>query len=200
LSSRGFFDYNLSIGDIFVSSFSFDNLMKTYDKSYPSSYIPPGFANSLEQRDRAMLKSRIQVTPKTLSKPGPPGIRASYSHGIIWRDLLFISGQVAYGPDGNVIRGGVAEQTRQALENMKKICEQAGTTMDNVVKCTVFMTDIGEFEEMNRVYKAYFDIPPARTTVEVASLVRTGGARGSSRRDRRNCSDPEDQKQKSVQN
>ncbi|MDA4111109.1 MAG: RidA family protein [Thaumarchaeota archaeon] len=125
-----------------------------------------------------MPRGLIQVTPKMLSRPGPPGIPASYSHGLAWRDLLFISGQVAYGPDGKVIRGGVAEQTRQALENMKKICEEGGTSIRNVVKVTVYMTDIGDFAEMNRVYKGYFDIPPTRTTVEVSSLVKTGGAKG----------------------
>ncbi|MFI5419610.1 MAG: RidA family protein [Nitrososphaerales archaeon] len=113
-----------------------------------------------------------------LSRPGPPGIPASYSHGLVWGNLLFISGQVTYGPDGEVVRGGIAEQTRQALENLKKICEEAGTSIKNMLKVTVYMTNIADFAEMNRVYKEYFDIPPTRSTVEVSSLVRTGGARG----------------------
>ena len=121
---------------------------------------------------------RIEITPRTLSRPGPPGIPANYSHGLVWRDLLFLSGQVAYGPDGTVVPGGIAEQTRQALDNMKKICEEAGTSMKNMLKVTVYMTSIEDFAEMDRVYREYFDVPPTRTTVEVSSLVKTGGAKG----------------------
>ena len=126
--------------------------------------------------DRAT--GRVQITPESLSRPGPPGIRANYSHGMVWGDLLFLSGQVAYGPNGEVVRGGVADQTRQALDNMKKICDSAGTTMENLLKVTVYMTNIADFAEMDRTYKEYFEIPPARTTVEVSSLVKTGGAEG----------------------
>lgn len=121
---------------------------------------------------------RIQITPESLSRPGPPGIPANYSHGMVWRDLLFLSGQVAYAPNGEVVRGGVAEQTRQALDNIKKICVAAGTSMENLLKVTVYMTNIADFAEMDRIYKEYFEIPPARTTVEVSSLVKTGGASG----------------------
>src|SRR5579864_8105621 len=102
-------------------------------------------------------KGRIPVSPGSLSRPGPPGYRASYSHGIVWNDTLYVSGQVAYGPDGNVVEGGVKEQTRQALENMKKICEEAGTTIKNALKVTVYLTDISNFEIMDSVYKQYFD-------------------------------------------
>jgi 2-iminobutanoate/2-iminopropanoate deaminase len=132
----------------------------------------------VKKKNSQNLARKIQITPRSLSRPGPPGIPASYSHGIVWGDLLFLSGQVAYGPDGKVIHGGLAEQTRQALDNMKKICEEAGTSMENLLKVTVYMTNIEDFGEMNRVYREYFEVPPARTTVEVSSLVKTGGAKG----------------------
>jgi 2-iminobutanoate/2-iminopropanoate deaminase len=131
-----------------------------------------------KKKEPKILKARrTRITPSTLARPGPPGIPANYSHGMVWRDLLFLSGQVAYGPDGEVVQGGIAEQTRQALDNMQKICEEAGTSIKNMLKVTVYMTNIEDFAEMDRVYKKYFDVPPTRTTVEVSSLVKTGGAK-----------------------
>jgi 2-iminobutanoate/2-iminopropanoate deaminase len=131
-----------------------------------------------KKKSQILVRRRIKITPRSLSRPGPSGIPASYSHGMVWGGLIFLSGQVAYGSDGKVIRGGVPEQTRQVLDNMKKICEEAGTSIENVLKVTVYMTNIEDFAEMDRVYREYFQVPPTRTTVEVSSLVKTGGAKG----------------------
>lgn len=92
-----------------------------------------------------------------------PGIRVG--------DLLFLSGQL--GGRDSTIEG----QTRQALEYMKPILEAAGTTIDNIVKCTVFLTDVNDFAKMNEAYRAFFSAVkdmPARSTVVVAALVRAG--------------------------
>jgi 2-iminobutanoate/2-iminopropanoate deaminase len=84
-------------------------------------------------------------------------------------DLLFISGQL--GGNDSTIEG----QTTQALENMKKVLDAAGTTVDNVVKCTVFLTDMKEFAKMNEAYRAFFSAakdPPGRSAVSVVALAR----------------------------
>lgn len=98
---------------------------------------------------------------------GPGNRNPTLSAGIRVGDLLFLSGQL--GGNDSTIEG----QTKQALEAMKPILEAAGTTVDNVVKCTVFLTDVKEFAKMNEAYRAFFTKdPPARSTVVVAALVR----------------------------
>jgi reactive intermediate/imine deaminase len=99
----------------------------------------------------------------TSSIPLSPAVRAG--------DFVFISGQVPTGGDGKVVPGGIEEQTRQVLENMKAALALAGAGMEDVVKCTVILTDVKEFAEFNKVYASYFpQNPPARTTLE-ANLV-----------------------------
>lgn len=87
-------------------------------------------------------------------------------------DLVFISGTI--GRDlisGDVALGDVAAQTRQILENLKNQLELAGTSLDKVVKTTVFLVDMSQFDKMNEVYRAYFPVdPPARSTIGVNSL------------------------------
>jgi 2-iminobutanoate/2-iminopropanoate deaminase len=98
-----------------------------------------------------------------------PGANANptLSAGIRVGGLLFLSGQL--GGNDSTIEG----QTKQALEAMKKVIDAAGTTVDNVVKCTVFLTDVKDFAKMNEAYRAFFTKdPPARSTVVVAALVR----------------------------
>ena len=84
-------------------------------------------------------------------------------------DLLFLSGQL--GGNDSTIEG----QTTQALESMKKVLDAAGTTVDNAVKCTVFLTDMKEFAKMNESYRAFFSAakdPPGRSAVQVSALAR----------------------------
>jgi 2-iminobutanoate/2-iminopropanoate deaminase len=95
---------------------------------------------------------------------------ATLSPAVRWGDLLFVSGQLGTSrtaPDSTI--GG---QTKLALENLKGVLESAGTSMANVLKCTVFMVDVKDFAGMNTAYAAAFgEKPPARTTVVVAALV-----------------------------
>jgi 2-iminobutanoate/2-iminopropanoate deaminase len=99
-----------------------------------------------------------------------------YSQGIQVGNLVFVAGEKGIDPTtGKLAPGGIANETRQTFENIKAILAEAGATLDDAVACTVHMTDLAEFQEMNRVYAEYFnDAPPGRTTVQVAAL--PGGA------------------------
>jgi 2-iminobutanoate/2-iminopropanoate deaminase len=96
---------------------------------------------------------------------------APYSQGIAHGDLVFVSGQVGVDPGGNMVEGGISEQTEQVMKNLAAILEAAGTGLANVVKATIFLADLGDFQAMNEVYARYMgDAPPARATFQVAGL------------------------------
>jgi 2-iminobutanoate/2-iminopropanoate deaminase len=104
-----------------------------------------------------------------------PSAIGPYSQGIVANgSIIYTAGQVAINPaTGQVVDGGIKEQTRQVCENIKVILETGGSTLGNVVKTTVFLKDMTEFAAMNEVYGEYFnENPPARSTVEVARLPR----------------------------
>ncbi len=86
--------------------------------------------------------------------------------------LHFLSGQIPLDPaTGEVVPGDVEAQTRQVMENLRAVLEACGCTFSNVVKSTIFLADLGDFETVNRVYGSYFEAdPPARATVEVSAL------------------------------
>ena len=91
-------------------------------------------------------------------------------------DVLFLSGALGTKPGGGgLAEGGIQGQTRQALENLKASLALAGGTMEDIAKCTVFLTDVKDFQAMNAAYREFFPAnPPARTTVAVAGLVVEG--------------------------
>ena len=95
-----------------------------------------------------------------------------YSVGIKAEGLIFTAGQAGIVPEsGNVIEGGIENETRQTLTNIQEILEAAGSSLRWVVKTTVYLQDINEFTRMNSVYAEFFkENPPARTTVQVAAL------------------------------
>ena len=96
---------------------------------------------------------------------------APYSQAIAHGGLVFVSGQVGVDPGGNMVEGGIAEQTEQVMKNFSAILEAAGTSLQNVVKATIFLADLGDFQAMNEVYARHMgDEPPARATVQVAAL------------------------------
>lgn len=97
---------------------------------------------------------------------------APYSQGIAFGDLVFVSGQVAIDPATNEpIGGGIEAQTERTLENVKAILEEAGSSLDNVLKASIFLADFADFAAMNEVYARYMgQTPPARATVQVAGL------------------------------
>jgi 2-iminobutanoate/2-iminopropanoate deaminase len=91
--------------------------------------------------------------------------------------MVFVSGQIPINPaNGNLVEGPIAEQTRQVMSNLSAILEAAGAGLDKVVKTTVYLKDMGDFQEMNEVYGSHFpDHKPARATVQVAKLPRDVG-------------------------
>ena len=98
---------------------------------------------------------------------GAPINPLPYSQAMIAGDFLYTSGQVPVDPEtGQLVPGGVEEQTRQVLENIKAIVEDAGSSMARVIKMTVYLQNSSDFEQVNRIYARYFPEPrPVRTTV-----------------------------------
>lgn len=102
-----------------------------------------------------------------------PAAIGAYSQGVRIGDLVYTAGQLAIDPKtGSLIEGGIGEQTRRVLDNLGAVLDAANSSFDQVVKTTVFITDMANFGAMNEVYKQYFqsDTPPARSTVQVAGL------------------------------
>jgi 2-iminobutanoate/2-iminopropanoate deaminase len=95
-----------------------------------------------------------------------------YSAGVKTGQLIFTAGQLGIIPEtGNIIEGGIEQETRQALQNIQAILEQAGSSLTLVVKTTVFLRDMAEFTRMNQIYAGFFQQePPARSTIQVAAL------------------------------
>jgi 2-iminobutanoate/2-iminopropanoate deaminase len=96
---------------------------------------------------------------------------APYSQAISAGGFVFVSGQLGLKPGDTAISGGIAEQTEQVFANLKAILEEAGTGLDRLVKTTVFLQNLDDFQGMNEVYAGHVGAtPPARATVEVAQL------------------------------
>jgi 2-iminobutanoate/2-iminopropanoate deaminase len=108
-----------------------------------------------------------------VSTADAPQAIGPYSQAISIGDLVFCSGQIPLTPQGVIIEGDIAEQTRQVLTNLQAVLAAAGSSLARVVKTTVFLADMGEFAAMNQVYSEFFgDAPPARSTVQVVRLPR----------------------------
>jgi 2-iminobutanoate/2-iminopropanoate deaminase len=112
-----------------------------------------------------------------VATPGAPKAIGPYSQGVVVNGFLFTAGQVALDPaKGELVAGGIVEQTTRALENLRAILTAAGSGFSQVIKTTVFLVDMADFTEMNEVYgRAFGNHRPARSTVAVAALPR--GAR-----------------------
>ena len=101
-----------------------------------------------------------------------PAAIGPYSQAVRVGDLVFTAGQIPLNPaTGQLVAGGIQDQTRQVLTNLGAVLEEAGASLANAVKTTVFLADMGEFKAMNVVYAEFFaGSPPARSTVQVAAL------------------------------
>lgn len=109
---------------------------------------------------------------KVISTQKAPAAIGPYSQAIQIGNLVYTSGQIPIDPStGKFAEGGIKEQTRQSLLNVKAILEEAGLTMKNVVKTTIFMADMNDFADMNAIYAEFFSEPyPARSAVAVKTL------------------------------
>ena len=109
-----------------------------------------------------------------VTTPDAPGAIGPYSQAIRAGDFLFLSGQIPLdAATGQLVAGGIAEQTHQVLKNLGAVLSAAGTSYAGVVKTTVYLADMGEFTAMNEIYGTYFSAPaPARATVQAARLPR----------------------------
>lgn len=106
----------------------------------------------------------------TSNAPAPVG---AYNQAVLHNGVLYVSGQIALDPDsGELLTGDIETETRRVLDNMGAILEAAGTSFANILKCSVFVSDIENFGRINAVYSEYFDADtaPARALVEVANL------------------------------
>ncbi len=112
------------------------------------------------------------INKEVIGSPDAPKAVGPYSIGIKTDGFVFLSGQIGLDPkSGDFVPGGVEEQTKQALTNIKNVLGSNGLNLDCVVKTTVFLKDISDFAKMNAVYAEFFTSnPPARSAVEVAAL------------------------------
>ena len=114
---------------------------------------------------------RWKTGPRVINPPGSPS-NLPFSNGLEVNGMLFVAGTQGQNAQGKVVPGGIEAETRQALENIRKIVQGAGMDMGNVVAVNVYLADANEFGKMNSVYKTFFPDPkPTRTTVQVARLV-----------------------------
>ena len=109
---------------------------------------------------------------RTVATSAAPQAIGPYSQGCQAGCFLFVSGQVALDPDtGELVKGDIARQTHTIMRHIGEIARAAGTGLDQVVKTTIFLTDLSHFDTVNNVYGSYFDgQPPARSTIQVAAL------------------------------
>jgi 2-iminobutanoate/2-iminopropanoate deaminase len=119
----------------------------------------------------------VEVQRETVDAPGAPAAIGPYSHAVVAGaavPLLFCSGQIPLDPaSGELVGSTPADQARRCLENLRAVCEAAGTSLDRALRLTVYMTDLSAFAEVNDAYASFFaESPPARVAVGVAQLPR----------------------------
>ncbi|MGK7379906.1 RidA family protein [Planococcus sp. 1R117A] len=108
---------------------------------------------------------KFVATDKAAAAIGP------YSQGVISGELFYSSGQIPLTPAGEMVEGSIVDQAHQVFANLKAILAEAGSSLESVIKTTVFIKDMNDFAALNEVYASYFgDHKPARSTVEVARL------------------------------
>ena len=111
---------------------------------------------------------------RTIATVQAPQAIGPYSQAVVSNGLAYLSGQIPLDPaTGQIVEGDIAAQTVRVIENLKAVLAACGSSLDQVLKTTVYLQDLGEFARMNEVYARYFPAaPPARSTVEVARLPR----------------------------
>jgi reactive intermediate/imine deaminase len=117
-------------------------------------------------------KELNQMSKEIISTENAPQAIGPYSQAVKAGGLMFISGQIPLNPEtGDLVSGSIEDEANQVLQNIKSICEAAGHGMEDIVKITIFLTDLGNFATVNDVMKKHFSEPyPARATVEISGL------------------------------
>lgn len=113
-------------------------------------------------------------TKRAVESPDSPKVIGPYSHAIVANGFVFVAGKIGTSPKTDaLVDGGIAAETEQAITNIETVLKAAGSSLDNVVKTTVFLADMNDFAKMNEIYAQRFKKPfPARSTVQVARLPR----------------------------
>jgi 2-iminobutanoate/2-iminopropanoate deaminase len=116
------------------------------------------------------MRKETKIMKKVETKKAPQAI-GPYSQGIIVNNMFYSSGQIALTPEGEMVQGDVKAQTHQVFKNLQAVLEEAGASLETVVKTTVFLKNMDDFAAFNEVYGQYFsEHKPARSCVEVARL------------------------------
>ena len=107
-----------------------------------------------------------------VSTGSSPQAIGPYSQAVRYNNLIFVSGQIPLEPgSGKILNGDIKEQTKQVLENLKNILKAGGSSLNNVLRTTIFLTNLDNYSEVNETYALFFDtFPPARSTVQVSKL------------------------------
>ena len=113
-----------------------------------------------------------QMSKEIISTKNAPQAIGPYSQAVKTGNLMFISGQIPLNPEtGDLVSGSIEDEANQVLNNIKSICEAAGNSLEDIVKITIFLTDLDNFATVNEVMKEHFSEPyPARATIEVSGL------------------------------
>lgn len=114
-----------------------------------------------------MMTKAIDIVATT----DAPQAIGPYSQAVVYGDLVLTSGQIPLTAEGTLVEGGIEEQTHQVFRNLQAVLKEAGSSLDRVLKATVFLKDMNQFAQVNQIYESYFGShKPARSTVEVARL------------------------------
>ncbi|HHU91854.1 MAG TPA: RidA family protein [Halanaerobiaceae bacterium] len=112
---------------------------------------------------------------RSINTEKSPQALGPYSQGVVTGNLIFVSGQIPLDADGKLVSEDIQEQTRQCLRNISHILEEAGSSLDKVIKTTIYLADMDDFPRVNEAYAGFFTDPyPARSCVEVSRLPRDG--------------------------
>ena len=115
---------------------------------------------------------KITQLKKVIQIPGAPAPIGPYSQAILVNDTLYVSGQIPLDPvSGSLVSDSIENATHQVMKNILALVNEAGMSVENIVKCSIFLKDLGNFEAVNEIYGSYFrSLPPARETVQVSRL------------------------------
>ncbi|MCK5071605.1 MAG: RidA family protein [Desulfocapsa sp.] len=111
------------------------------------------------------------MSKKIISTTNAPAAIGPYSQAVQYGDTIYVSGQLPLNPETKEMNDDVSVQTEQSMKNIKAILEEAGSSMENIIRCGIFVTDLGDFATVNEMYASFFKGDfPARATVQVAAL------------------------------